>query len=48
MIAAYLGSSESFDDAITKFAVDYAGQTERDYEALVRAVKAGQIEAKIE
>jgi uncharacterized protein (DUF2252 family) len=48
MIAGYLGSSDAFDDAITKFAADYADQTERDYEALVKAVKAGQIAVKIE
>jgi hypothetical protein len=33
---------------MTKFAADYADQTERDYETLVKAVKAGRIAAKIE
>ena len=31
-----------------KFATDYADQTEDDHDALVKAVKAGQIEAKLE
>ena len=48
MIAGYLGSSDAFDDAITMFAADYADQTQRDYEALVNAVKAGQIVARTE
>jgi uncharacterized protein (DUF2252 family) len=48
MIAGYLGGNEAFDDAIVKFAADYADQTERDYEALLRAVKSGRIEIKKE
>jgi uncharacterized protein (DUF2252 family) len=48
LIAGYLGSSDAFDDAITKFAADYADQTERDYEAMVKAIKAGHIAAKPE
>jgi uncharacterized protein (DUF2252 family) len=43
MIAGYLGSSEAFDDAIVKFADSYADQTERDYDALLKAIKAGRI-----
>ena len=37
MIAGYMGTSSRFDDAILKFAVDYAAQTRRDWEALVHA-----------
>jgi len=48
LIAGYLGSSDAFDDAIIKFAADYADQTERAYEALAKGVKAGQISARIE
>jgi uncharacterized protein (DUF2252 family) len=48
LIAGYLGSSDAFDDAITKFAADYADQTERDYEAMVKAIKAGHIAAQPE
>jgi uncharacterized protein (DUF2252 family) len=42
-IAGYLGSSDSFDDAIAEFAKAYADQTERDYDALLKAIKAGRI-----
>jgi uncharacterized protein (DUF2252 family) len=37
VIAGYIGSSERFDDAIAKFAVAYADQTERDWQSLVRS-----------
>jgi uncharacterized protein (DUF2252 family) len=46
MIAGYLGSSDAFDDAIVKFAKDYGDQTERDYSALLKAIKSGQIKAE--
>jgi hypothetical protein len=42
-IASYLGSSDSFDLAITEFAEAYADQNERDYNALVEAEKSGRI-----
>ncbi len=44
-IAAYLGKSDRFDRAIAEFASRYADQSERDYEALLDAVKAGRLEA---
>jgi len=34
-IAGYIGTSERFDEAIVKFAADYASQTERDWEVLL-------------
>ena len=37
-IAAYLGGSDVFDQAITRFAAAYADQNERDQQALVNAV----------
>ena len=43
MISGYLGKSEGMDDAVARFAVAYAGQTERDYEALVKAARAKSI-----
>ncbi|MGA9723330.1 MAG: DUF2252 domain-containing protein [Candidatus Binatus sp.] len=46
MIAGYLGSSVAFDDAIVKFAKDYADQTERDYAALLKAIKSGRIKVQ--
>ena len=45
-ISGYLGSSNVFDKAISKFAVAYADQTEKDYQALVEAVKDGRIVAQ--
>jgi uncharacterized protein (DUF2252 family) len=37
MIAGYIGTSARFDAAIAHFAVEYAAQTERDWQALVRS-----------
>jgi uncharacterized protein (DUF2252 family) len=37
MLAGYIGTSARFDDAIAKFADDYANQTERDWKALLRS-----------
>jgi uncharacterized protein (DUF2252 family) len=45
-IAAYLGGSDVFDRAITRFAAAYADQNERDYQALADAVKSGRITAE--
>jgi uncharacterized protein (DUF2252 family) len=45
-IAAYLGNSDAFDQAITEFATVYADQNERDYQALSDAVKSGRIMAE--
>jgi uncharacterized protein (DUF2252 family) len=45
-IGGYLGSGDVFDHAISEFAVAYADQTERDYAALVKAVKSGQVAAE--
>jgi Uncharacterized protein conserved in bacteria (DUF2252) len=42
----YLGSSDVFDQAITRFAAAYADQNERDHKALVDAVAAGRIIAE--
>jgi uncharacterized protein (DUF2252 family) len=45
-IAAYLGSSDVFDRAIATFAEDYADQNERDYTALLDAIKSGRLAAE--
>ena len=42
-IAAYLGGSDVFDQAITQFAAAYADQNERDFQSLVDAVASGRI-----
>ncbi len=47
-LAAYLGGSDAFDQAIADFAETYADQNERDYAALQAAVKDGRAEATTE
>jgi uncharacterized protein (DUF2252 family) len=42
-ISGYLGNSSRFDDAVSNFAVAYADQNERDYQALLEAIRAGKI-----
>jgi uncharacterized protein (DUF2252 family) len=44
-LAAYLGDSDTFDQAIADFAETYADQNERDYAALQAAVRDGRAEA---
>lgn len=41
-IAGYLGQRPVFDEAIAKFALAYADQTEKDYEKFVKAVRNGK------
>jgi len=45
-IAAYLGRGSNFDRAMLEFSGAYAEQNERDYRALVAAVKSGRITAE--
>ena len=45
-IAAYMGKGTTFDRALLEFSYAYAEQNERDYNALVAAVKAGRITAE--
>ena len=47
-LAAYLGGSAKFDQAIADFAETYADQNELDYAALQAAVKDGRAEATTE
>ena len=47
-LAAYLGGSPKFDQAIADFAETYADQNERDYAALQTAVKEGRAKATTE
>ncbi|MET9380836.1 DUF2252 domain-containing protein [Streptomyces sp. NPDC002928] len=44
-IAAYLGSADTFDRAVTDFALSYADQTAADHAALGAAVAAGVVAA---
>jgi uncharacterized protein (DUF2252 family) len=47
-LAAYLGGSAKFDQAIADFAETYADQNDRDYAAFQAAVKEGKVEATTE
>ena len=47
-LAAYLGRSDKFDQAIADFAETYADQNEDDYAAFQAAVKEGKAEATTE
>jgi hypothetical protein len=47
-LAAYLGGSAKFDQAIADFAETYADQNERDYAAFQAAVKDGKAAAASE
>ncbi len=44
-MAAYLGASDAFDKSITDFSQRYADQNEQDYEAFVKAVRSGRLQA---
>ena len=44
-IAAYLGTSDTFDGAIADFSEAYADQNELDYAAFVKAIADGRIES---
>jgi uncharacterized protein (DUF2252 family) len=45
MISGYLGSNAGFDKAVAAFAIAYAEQNERDFQALVKAIRDGRIQA---
>jgi uncharacterized protein (DUF2252 family) len=45
-IAAYLGNSDVFEQAIARFAAAYADQNERDYAALAQAAATGRVVAQ--
>jgi hypothetical protein len=46
-ISGYLGRSERFDDAVVRWAVAYADQTERDHAHLLAAIRTGRIAAEL-
>jgi uncharacterized protein (DUF2252 family) len=46
-IGSYLGKGEGFDRAIADFSSSYADQNERDYEALLGAVRSGRLAAEM-
>ncbi len=48
VLTGYMGKSSAFEDALADFSAAYADQNERDYGALVAAVRRGQVEAHTE
>jgi uncharacterized protein (DUF2252 family) len=46
VLSGYMGDDSEFDKAIAEFAMAYADQTERDWRALLDAIKAGRINAE--
>jgi len=48
VLSGYMGQSSAFEEAMADFAVAYADQNERDYAALVAAVRDGRIEVQLE
>ncbi|WP_310629950.1 DUF2252 domain-containing protein [Paraburkholderia sp.] len=47
-IAGYMGSGQTFDDAITEFATEYSSQNKRDYREFIKAIREGRITAIME
>jgi uncharacterized protein (DUF2252 family) len=48
VLAGYMGKSNAFEEVMADFGVAYAVQNERDYEALLEAIRSGRIEAEME
>jgi len=48
MIAGYMGSGGTFDDAITEFASEYSSQNRLDYREFIQAIREGRIQAVAE
>ncbi|HST13130.1 MAG TPA: DUF2252 domain-containing protein [Terriglobales bacterium] len=46
LIGGYLGTNDTFDSALAKFATSYADQAERDHTTLVKAIRAGRVKAR--
>jgi sugar/nucleoside kinase (ribokinase family) len=44
-IATYLGEGDEFDRSITDFSKRYADQNEQDYQAFIKAIRSGRLEA---
>jgi uncharacterized protein (DUF2252 family) len=44
-MAAYMGGSDRFDRAVTRFALRYAEQNRRDYDTFLEAIASGRLEA---
>jgi len=47
MIAGYLGSKDSFDNALVQYAFAYADQVERDFKTFKAAIRSGRLKTKV-
>ncbi|MFD1149729.1 DUF2252 domain-containing protein [Saccharothrix hoggarensis] len=47
LLAGYCANGEELDDAIARYALDYADRTTADHEALVAAVRSGRLPADV-
>ena len=45
LLSGYMGKSDALDIAISKFAIAYANQNEKDYAAFKKAIDTGKLEA---
>ena len=48
VLTGYMGSTDAFETGMAGFATAYADQNERDHAALVAAVRAGRVEARVD
>jgi uncharacterized protein (DUF2252 family) len=48
LLSGYMGNSDTFDQAIATFSFAYAGQNEKDYNVLMKAIKTGKLDAEFE
>jgi len=46
MVAGYLGSKDTFDEALVKYSEAYADQAERDFAAFKAAIRSGRLRTK--
>ncbi|WP_431273689.1 DUF2252 domain-containing protein [Variovorax ureilyticus] len=47
-VAGYMGSGQTFEDAVGEFATEYGEQNRRDYREFLKAIRSGRIEAVVE
>ncbi|HYN42091.1 MAG TPA: DUF2252 domain-containing protein [Thermoanaerobaculia bacterium] len=48
VLSGYMGKSDAFDKAIASYSFAYADQNEKDHATLMRAIRAGKVEAQFE
>jgi uncharacterized protein (DUF2252 family) len=48
MLSGYMGTSDTFDQAIAEFSIAYADQNEKDHAAFLKAIKSEKLDADFE